>query len=218
MKLFKRLLLAAAVVPFLAVGTAAAQQSIAMTDSETPESTHTETTKPKTGNEGLSAEQRLEKYKTEAKTKLSNAEKTRIAGRCKASQVKVKVVQGRVAGFETHRGETYEKLLTRLTGLSEKLKAKGIDTTTYDAQVAELKAKVETYRTDLAKYHEAIDDLSAVDCAANTDGFKASLETARTLRAKVVADGQGIKSYLKDTLKPTLVALRTQVEQKKESN
>lgn len=92
-----------------------------------------------------------------------------------------------------------------------KLKAKNVDTTTYDSQVAELKTMVTTYETDLAKYKEAVSDLQELDCTSNPDGFKAALEAARTALGKVNTDGQAIKSYLSKTIKPTLKTIHDQL-------
>jgi len=173
--------------------------------------------KPKTGNEGLTLEQRVQKYKDAAKTKLTNAEKLRVTGRCKAAQVKVDGLKGRVSGFETSRGEVYGKLPAHLEEFSTKLEAKNVDTTTFDTQIAELKTMVEAYQVDLAKYKESVSDLQGLDCAASPDGFKAALEASRVARAKVVTDGQAVKSYLSKTIKPTLKTLGDQVKANRES-
>lgn len=210
----KKILLGMAVI--LPVFTVSPVFAVESTDGSTGSNTSTTQTtqqqKPKTGNEGLTLQQRVQKYQEAAKTRLTNAQKLLVASRCKAAQGKVSSVKGRVTGLETSRTQVYGNLQDRLTKLSEKLKAKTIDTTTYDAQVAELKTMIDTYNTDLAKYREAVTDLSEMECTTNPDGFKAALEAARTARVKVVADGQAIKTYLNGTLKPTIQALHDQVK------
>lgn len=207
----KKLLFASVLVaPLLVFGTVAAEEGDPPEDTST--TTQTTTQKPKTGNEGLTLEQRIQKYKTQLQTKLNNAEKLRVTSRCKASQGKVSSIKGRITGLETSRQQVYANLTSRLTDLSSKLKAKGLDTAALDSQIAELQIKVDTFNTDLAKYKEAVGDLAEMNCTTDPDAFKASLETARTLRAQVVKDGQAIKSYLSDTIKPTLVGLRKQLE------
>jgi cell division protein FtsB len=217
----KKLLLAAVLVaPLLVFGTVAAHEEETNSDSstQTEQTTEQTETKKKTGNEGLTLQQRLNKYKDQAKTRLNAVEKTRIQTKCKASQGVVSRVKGRITGLETSHARVYDNLVSRLTSLSTKLKAKDIDTTTLDAQITELKAKIDTFETDLAKYKEAVSDLAEMDCTADPDAFKASLETARTLRAQVAKDAQAIRAYLSDTIKPTLKAIRAEVEAKKDEN
>ena len=56
---------------------------------------------------------------------------------------------------------------------AEMLKAKGVDTTTLESQITELKAKITTYSTDLAAYKQSLTDLKAVDCKTDPDAFQA---------------------------------------------
>lgn len=209
MKHTKKLLLAALLIlPLFVVGTVQAD--------EQNSTTHQTTTTPKerkTGNEGLTLQQRLDKYKADVKARLSNNEKTRVQIRCKAAQGKVSQLKGRITGLKQKRESAYGNLLDHLTELKDKLKAQGIDTTLYEQQVVVLQTKVDTYQTDIAKYEEAVNDLAAMDCAADPDAFKASLETARKLRLQVVQDGLAIREYLANTIKPMLQTLRAQLEQ-----
>src|SRR4030095_195914 len=94
----------------------------------------------------------------------------------------------------------------------DKLEAKGVDTATYDAQVDELKTKIETFHTDLANYKQATDDLAEMDCASDPDAFKAALESARQLSKQVVEEGKAIKDFLNNTIKPTLQTIHKQLE------
>ncbi len=208
-----KLLFAAAVVtPFFVLGVVAAHEESETEDTTNQTTSETETKKErKTGNEGLTLQQRLDKYKTQAKTRLNTAEKLRMQGRCKASQGVVSNIKGRITGLETSREKVYTNLLARLGTLHEKLEDKGIDTATFEAQIKELETMIDTFHTDLAKYKEAVADLAAMDCAADPDAFKASLEAARTLRAQVAKDGQAIRAYLSDTIKPALKSLREQL-------
>ena len=53
-----------------------------------------------------------------------------------------------------------------------------------------------------------------MDCASDPTSFKASLEKARSLREQVTKDAQEIKSYVNDTIKPTLKEIRAALEAK----
>ncbi|HTE58686.1 MAG TPA: hypothetical protein VK694_08175 [Verrucomicrobiae bacterium] len=212
MKIRLKLVLAAVLlVPVMSVGVVGA---VEQTGGDIPQ---TSTYTPKTGNEGLSLQQRLEKRKTEIKTKLSAVEKTRVTTRCKAAQGKVASAQARAKVIDT-RYAGYEKALTHLQQLKDKLKAKGVDTTVYEQQLAVLTTKTQTYADDAAAYKESLKDLAELDCAVDPDAFKASLETSRKLRAKVEADGKDIRSYYTMTIKPTLLSLRQQLVNKEGQN
>lgn len=156
-------------------------------------------------------QERLTKRKTDIKTKLATAEEARLKLKCKAGQVPLKNLSGRIKGLETSRDNVYANLVNRLTKAAEKLKERGLDTATLESQIATLKTKIETFKTDLAAYRQTVSDLGEMDCVSDPAGFKASLEAARSARLKLAADSAAIKTFVKEDIKPTLVTLRTQL-------
>ncbi len=155
---------------------------------------------------------RLEKQKTEFKVKLAAADKLRIELKCTAAQGLISSVKGRIKGIETSRGEVYKNVVDHLTDLSAKLKAKKVDTTALDADIAVLKTKIATFNTDLASYKQAVTDLVAVGCKQDPEGFKAALLAARADLDKVRKDAEDVHTYITGTIKPLLVQIRSQVE------
>ncbi len=156
---------------------------------------------------------RLTDRKTSLKTKLTTAEQSRIKLKCVPSQTgSIKSLSGRIKGIETSRRQTHKNLLSRLDKLVEKLKVKNVDTTELEAEIVVLKTKIATFDADLVLYKQAITDLKSMDCVADPVSFKASLETARTLKQTVATDSESIKSYVNDTIKPTLKIIRTALE------
>lgn len=160
---------------------------------------------------------RLLKRKDEIKPRLNTAEKTRLQSRCKNSQGLLSSLEGRIKGVETSRNEVYPHTVTRLTELSAKLKAKGADTTKLDADIKTLEGKIAEFKTNLADYKQSVADLSKMNCQQDPDSFKASLEKARALRQKLKDSGAEIKTFIKDTLKPDLAAIRATLS-KEETN
>lgn len=160
---------------------------------------------------------RVQKRKTELKTRLSAGEKQRLLGKCKASQGLISSVSGRVKGIETSRSKVYTNLVNRLTDLSTKLQNRGADTTELDASIDQLKTLIETFTTDLATYKQPLEDLVKGDCQADLEGFKASLESARATQTKVGEDGKAIRSHLSDVIKPLLKTIREQLEAQAEA-
>lgn len=155
---------------------------------------------------------RLQERKDKVKTILTAAEKVKIQSKCKNSQGKFSSLNGRIQGIGTTRGKVNTDLVSRLEDLSEKLKAKNLDTTTLNTQITELKAKVATYDKDLATYKQTVADLGTMDCATDPTAFKASLETARQQLATVKQDAVNIRTYVNSTIKVTLQQLRDQLK------
>jgi hypothetical protein len=181
----------------------------------TPTTTNDDTTTQTTTEDKTELNDRITKRKAALKIKLTNLEKARLKLKCvAAAKGPVKRLSGRINGLETSRNEVYTNLVNRLTKLSDQIKTKNLDTTTLDEQITTLKGKIDNFKTDLETYKTAVSDLSNMDCASDPDGFKASLEDARAARAKLATDSSDIKTYLNETIKPTLVALRNQLETK----
>jgi len=194
------------VVPSISTAVAVAEGTSTGSDSSSDDST-TLTEAQKT-----EMNARLEKQKAEFKVKLAAAEKIKIELKCTAAQGLVNSVRGRIKGIETSRSEVYKNVVNHLTDLSAKLKAKNVDTTSLDADIAVLKTKIATFNTDLATYKQAVTDLVAVGCKQDPDGFKAALLAARTDLDKVKKDAEDVRSYITGTIKPLLVQIRNQVE------
>ena len=171
--------------------------------------TETEIVKP----DDVDLLRRLTDRKTSLKTKLTTAEQTRVKSKCVPSQTgSLKLLSGRIKGIETSRKETHKNLLSRLDKLIEKLKVKNVDTTALEAEIVVLKTKIATFDADLALYKQAITDLKSMDCVADPVSFKASLETSRTLKQTVAKDSETIKSYVTETIKPTLKIIQASLE------
>lgn len=152
---------------------------------------------------------RLQERKDALNLRLSNAQKNRLQTRCKSSQGKLRSVEGRINGIETSRNQVYGNLVDRLKDLSAKLQTKNVDTADLDEQILSLEEQVATFKANLAEYKQAVSDLAAMDCESDPEAFKAALEQARTLRATLFESGQNIKAYVRETIKPTLVTIRT---------
>lgn len=161
---------------------------------------------------------RLKKRVEDNEARLTTTQKTRLKAKCKASQGKISSVGGKVNGIETSRAKVHSNIVNHLEKLSAKLKAKSIDTVALDASIVTLKEKITTFKTDLALFKLALEDLAEMDCEANPDGFQASLDVARSARKLVHDDSLAIKAHVKDTIKPLLVDIRSKLEPKTEGS
>lgn len=158
---------------------------------------------------------RLKAKTAELKIKLSAAEQAKLKASCVAAQAKVKTLGVNVDTGVINRGKAYDELLSHLDKIITKLKAAKVDTVELEKERTELKAKIDTFKTDLAKYKIALDDTKSLGCVADPSSFKTALETARSARTLVATDAAAVRAYVNDTIKPTLKTIRTTVENKK---
>lgn len=214
-KKFARAILALAVLTPLLVGNAAlAVDANASTTTTTPNastSTSDSTSTTLTDQQKADLAKRLADRKAQLKTVLTAARQLKIKTKCTTSQGVISSLSGRIKGIETSRTEVYANISNSLTKLSTQLKNKNIDTTAFNTEISTLKTKVTTFNTDLTAYKQATADLKDMDCAADPTAFQSSLDAARTARDKVAKDAADIRTYLTDTIKPTLKDLRAQV-------
>lgn len=164
-----------------------------------------------------SAKERIEEHKKELKEKLTEIEQQKIKTKCKTAQAALSSLHTRVNESVTTRTKAYQKLTDRLNKLVDKLKTAGVDITELEAEITALSAKIDTYKTDLANYRQALSDLKSIDCTTDPTAFKAALEAARAKRETLSKTVQDIRTYVKGTIKPTLVEIHSQLEEKKES-
>jgi chromosome segregation ATPase len=185
--------------PVLILGVTSAQESPAQPQAQQPNGQ----------NQNSTLQQRLEERKNRRQVSLNQFEQSVLAQRCKPAQPLLKNLGDKVRSNVPQRHKAYEALNTHLTALAEKLEAKNVDTGTLKQQQAALNEKITVYKTDIANYQQALDDLVAMDCAADPVAFKASLEEARALRENLSKTITEIRTYVMETIKPTLVAIRT---------
>ncbi len=181
-------------------------------ENQTSETTTTTTTSETKTEDAAALKDRLEKKKTELKIKLTNLEQEKIKTRCKAAQGVVTSLSEKVKNNGPNRTKAYTELVSRLTALIDRLKAKGVDVTELQQELAVLQTKIDTFNTDLAAYKQALSDLKNVDCSTDPTAFKAALEASRAARDKLIADAADIKAYVKDTIKPTLEKIRAELK------
>ncbi len=156
--------------------------------------------------------ERVEKHKAELKIKLTAVQEARLKARCIGAQGIVKLGEDRLKANVPKRVKAYNELQDHLSKLIEKLKTKGIDTTTLSQQKTVLDGKIASFNTTQSDYQQALSDVRAMDCKTDPAGFKAALETARTKRDAVIQAALDIKNYVQNSIKPTLKTIRQQLE------
>jgi len=170
----------------------------------------TETT---TDTDNTSLAQRLADRKARLQTKLTTAQQVRLKARCKAAQGLLNPMREKVAAIQKNRVNAYDALSDQLNSLITKVGDKA-DTTELKTELDTYHDKVNDFETSLNDYKQAVSDLVDVDCVSDPAAFKASLDSARTLLTDARTKAADIRTYVTDTIKPSLQKLRDQLRSK----
>lgn len=155
---------------------------------------------------------RLEEAKKSFEDKLTNTKEKRIANACKTAQKKIATVLEKTQTFQFKHSEIHQNWLTKLTNLSARVAATGIDTTTLDGYIQELNALVAQNSLDLENYVSGLQEVSTSNCEADVATFYSNLQTARATRALVVDDTKSVLSYIRDNIKAELQNIKQQLK------
>lgn len=120
-------------------------------------------------------------------------------------------IDKRIAKFESdHNGrvKVFMTIKERVQERITKLKARGVDVTTLEANLVTLQTKIDKLSADHVAYMEKLKATKAFVCGQSQGEFKAALEAARDAQKVVFADAKDIIAFIKDTLKPNLEALK----------
>lgn len=156
-------------------------------------------------------EERISEHKSQFKQKLTNAQQLKVKTKCKDAQGLIGSLSVRIKNVQTNRNGVYKNITNKLASLQTKLQQKDIDTTELQAEISVLRTKVDAYKTDTATYKQAVIDLAGMDCTSDPTAFKSTLDAARAARQKVADDIADIRTYVNNTIKPTLVKIRLQL-------
>jgi hypothetical protein len=135
------------------------------------------------------------------KVQLSAADKADIAAKCSLAQSAVNDRRTKDVKAAAIRLQTYNELVQRLTFLVDNLSSQGNDASQLLNAQNYFVATINNYLSDAENYKTAMDDLVNMDCKADPAGFRATLEEARTLRAKTGTDVAAVKNNLSNLQK-----------------
>jgi hypothetical protein len=126
---------------------------------------------------------------------------------------KLSSFQSKQNGDKTIFGNVYQ----RLTNLSTRLKGNGLDTSALDEDLATLKTKIEKVSTDYASFVAELKETTNFTCGQSQGQFMGKLGAARGILMTVRQDRLDVKSYILNTIKPDILALRKQLVKKEGS-
>ena len=161
-------------------------------------------------------EERLTRRKEALTERLTTAQTTRLRGRCQAAQVKLAAVSIRANTITTDRLTVYQDIQVKLNALATKLESE-VSTADLEAALVTLAENITAFETATANYKQTLADLGDLDCVADPTAFKASLEVAKTEQATLAQAGTDIRTYVTETVKPALQAIRTSLQDREDN-
>ena len=184
-------------------------------DDESIETTTVEQTNETGSQADRRAEQEARKLERQQAVEavIDQVRQTRVSQRCAAAQGKISAAVTRADSLEQNRTTIYNTVSTKLSGLVDRLNAAEVDTTVLAEQVTAYDSVVAEFFALLDNYQLALSDAAGIDCEEDTEGFILALDDARKLREQLKTKAQEIRSWVRDTIVPTLMDIKDSLSQ-----
>ncbi len=159
-----------------------------------------------------SLQQRITNYKKNLEREIKKAEEDRMKFRCEVAKTYVSTLSTRLAATQKKRNKAYSKISTQLEELFLRLEAQAFETSKLKENLDVLYSKFSTFTSDMKGYKQAVDDMQQIDCKKDPKSFIAALNEAQVNHAKLVVLVNDIREYIANTVKPSLIQVREQIE------
>lgn len=140
----------------------------------------------------------------------ANANGQQVGQACSIFGDKVDIKIGNYDLRKTKHQTVYDNLKSRLINLSEKLTAKGYDTSDLKADLVVLDQKIKKFVTDYQAYVDKLKATKQYTCGESKGQYRTAFKDAKTALVAVRKDASDIRSYFVNTIKPDLIAIRAQ--------
>lgn len=157
-------------------------------------------------------EQRIKNYKLILTKELLKSELEKIQLRCDVAQTNAETIAARVDKVQKDRSVAYDIILKRLNAIQKRLSAQAFETSSLEENIQVLDGKISDFNNTMSDYSQTLDDLVALDCKADPSAFRATLLTARKHHDRLLPMVGDIRTYITNTIKPTLQQIRKQIE------
>ncbi len=154
---------------------------------------------------------RVEQTKLAYPIRLSDQEKTTLANHCKKAQVNLSKIKIRLEARESIISTKYNLIDLHITAVQKRLASEGVDTSIIDLLLTSFQRLSMEHQQAFVSYQLALDDATAIDCAADPQTFKALIEDVRTKRQEFVSSINAVKDFSGADLKTSFDALRTRL-------
>ena len=152
--------------------------------------------------------QRKQRYTNLVAEDIGTSEQENIKTRCLAVQTNIKTLANRITTVREKRTTAYDSITARLTKLEKNLDDQAFNTETLNKTITDLTKKIDTYKTTIKAYKQAVDDMTVIDCSKEPVAFRGALEEARTKHAELITQVGDIREYVLNTLTPQLQQIK----------
>ncbi|MFA9201997.1 MAG: hypothetical protein ACEQSC_00400 [Candidatus Nanopelagicaceae bacterium] len=159
-----------------------------------------------------SLKQRITNYKRNLQYEVRRDQEDKMKLRCEGVVTYIDTLNPRLVTLQKSRNKAYSEISTKLEELYKRLEAQAFETSKLKANLDELNSKLATFSADMKGYRQASKDMAQIDCRQDPVSFIAALETARTKHDALVVLVGDIREYVANTIKPTLLQVRAQIE------
>lgn len=152
----------------------------------------------------LEIEKRVSDRKSKAKLQLSEAQKQIIKTRCVGAQTKLSELSANAEKHAAQSDDRTNKIVEKIDAILEKLKASGYNTETLENAKSLVDEKNKLLQQSYQSYISALSDAAKNDCKVDSEGFKASLEEAKTQFKELRTARADLRNTLREQLRPAL--------------
>ena len=157
-------------------------------------------------------EERKRNYRAQLTDDLISTEEERIRQRCDAVRTNIRSLDNDVGVVKTERNAAYDAILEELNDLMERLNAQAFETSQLESNLDTLESKIDKFKSDMDDYIEVVNDLTNIDCRQDQEAFQGALQIARQYNGRLLPQNGDIRSYIVNTIKPTLEKVREDIE------
>jgi hypothetical protein len=159
-----------------------------------------------------------EKIKSEVQMRLEEKKKLRAEWKEKFTEERCARITARVQNRTSHydqketaHAKVYTNLVNRLNKFLTRFKTAGLDTAKLEGFLAELKTKIDKFKSDYAAYIAKLKESKSLTCGYAEGEFRAIMVDAKALLKTVHTDAAEIRTYVRTVIFPELKVLKSQM-------
>jgi hypothetical protein len=155
---------------------------------------------------------RLQAAATSQNVALSDSQKSLLKETCKTAQANLRLLRQKEPRTYESYSETYFDIQNEISALEIRLNRQGVVVKGIDRTFLNYKERIDQYERLNDLYQRSLDDVAAVDCAANPNEFYAGVAVVRQLRAQLLVATQGIKEYIYNDVRSQFNQVKLQLK------
>lgn len=131
----------------------------------------------------------------------------------KRCEVVQKKIEARVSTYKQNRDNhrnVYQRIKDKAQTFVDKAKAKGLDTSTLEADLRTLQGKIETFVANADAFIKKLEEANDYNCGQSEGVFMQKLNEAKELGKTARQSAMDVRSYVRETIKTDVKNLKDQ--------